>query len=192
MIRSYSDHAANERTFLAWLRTSIAVIAFGFVVEKLNLFALTAVSAPSLNEASRSQLEKLSGPLGRGAGHAFIVVGILFIVVATFRFVRTGRLLDDSSIHSPGILPDLTFAVIISSLLIALSTYLLLLKSGGVYLLNSGALLLAKAAGRHSRQALQRDGEQSPLARSHAALSDGASSRRKWALLRSRRLWKVT
>jgi putative membrane protein len=41
MIRGYSDHAANERTFLAWLRTSIAVIAFGFVVEKFNLFALT-------------------------------------------------------------------------------------------------------------------------------------------------------
>ena len=40
MIRGYSDHAANERTFLAWLRTSIAVIAFGFVVEKLNLFVL--------------------------------------------------------------------------------------------------------------------------------------------------------
>jgi putative membrane protein len=128
MIRGYSDHAANEQTFLAWLRTSIAVIAFGFVVEKLNLFALTAVSAPS-HEASRSQLEKLSGPLGRGAGHAFIVVGILFIVVATFRFVRTGRLLDDSSIHSPCIMPDLIFAVIISSLLIALSTYLLLVRT---------------------------------------------------------------
>jgi putative membrane protein len=27
MIRDYSDHAANERTFLAWLRTGIAVIA---------------------------------------------------------------------------------------------------------------------------------------------------------------------
>jgi uncharacterized membrane protein YidH (DUF202 family) len=40
---------ANERTFLAWLRASSAVIAFGVVVEKLNLFALTAVSAPSVN-----------------------------------------------------------------------------------------------------------------------------------------------
>jgi hypothetical protein len=30
MIRGYSDRAANERTFLAWLRTGIAVIAFGF------------------------------------------------------------------------------------------------------------------------------------------------------------------
>jgi len=25
----YSDHAANERTFPAWIRTGIAVIAFG-------------------------------------------------------------------------------------------------------------------------------------------------------------------
>jgi putative membrane protein len=126
MIRGYSDHAANERTFLAWLRTSIAVIAFGFVVEKLNLFALTTASATSLDEASRSQLERLSGPFGRGAGHAFIVVGILTIVVATFRFVRTGWLLDDSSICAPSILPDLVFAVILSFLLVALSVCLVL------------------------------------------------------------------
>ncbi|MGH7841400.1 MAG: YidH family protein, partial [Candidatus Binataceae bacterium] len=36
MIRGYRDHAANERTFLAWVRTGIAVIAFGFVIEKFN------------------------------------------------------------------------------------------------------------------------------------------------------------
>ena len=29
---------ANERTFLAWIRTSIAIMAFGFVVEKFGLF----------------------------------------------------------------------------------------------------------------------------------------------------------
>ena len=40
-VRGYSDHAANERTFLAWVRTGIAVIAFGFVVEKFNLFLRT-------------------------------------------------------------------------------------------------------------------------------------------------------
>ena len=31
-------HIANERTFLAWIRTSIGVMAFGFVVEKFALF----------------------------------------------------------------------------------------------------------------------------------------------------------
>jgi hypothetical protein len=193
MIRSYSDHAANERTFLAWLRTSIAVIAFGFVVEKLNLFALTAVSAPSLNEASRSQLEKLSGPLGRGAGHAFIVVRDPFhrsrYISLRAHWPAAGRLVYSLTWHSAR--SDLCRNHFVPAYC-AKHLPPPGLKSGGVYLLNSGALLLAKAAGRHSRQALQRDGEQSPLARSHAALSDGASSRRKWALLRSRRLWKVT
>lgn len=32
------DHMANERTFLAWIRTSIGIMAFGFVVEKFVLF----------------------------------------------------------------------------------------------------------------------------------------------------------
>jgi len=38
MIERYIDHAANERTFLAWVRTAIAIMAFGFLVEKLDLF----------------------------------------------------------------------------------------------------------------------------------------------------------
>jgi putative membrane protein len=33
-----SDHLANERTFLAWVRTSIAIMGFGFVVVKFALF----------------------------------------------------------------------------------------------------------------------------------------------------------
>ena len=37
MIKRYSDHAANERTFLAWVRTAIAVMAFGFVIERFDL-----------------------------------------------------------------------------------------------------------------------------------------------------------
>ena len=90
MIRDYGDHAANERTFLAWLRTSIVVIAFKFLIEKFILFALTMANAKSLDEAGRSQLERFSRPLGRGVGHAFIVVGIISIVVATFHFGAPG------------------------------------------------------------------------------------------------------
>lgn len=33
-----NDHLANERTFLAWIRTGIAVMGFGFVVVKFSLF----------------------------------------------------------------------------------------------------------------------------------------------------------
>lgn len=53
MIRSYSDHAANERTLLAWVRTGTAVIAFGFVSEMLDSFVVTIASANSLDVGRR-------------------------------------------------------------------------------------------------------------------------------------------
>jgi putative membrane protein len=33
-----NDHLANERTFLAWVRTSVGIMALGFVVVKFSLF----------------------------------------------------------------------------------------------------------------------------------------------------------
>src|ERR1700730_11674152 len=102
MIRDYSDHAANERTFLAWLRTGIAVIAFGFVIEKFNLFVLTMANASSLDAARRLQFERPSGPLGRYDGLALILLGIAIRVVPPARFVRTLRLLYDQETHSAG------------------------------------------------------------------------------------------
>ena len=41
MIANYTSHAANERTFLAWIRTGLAVVAFGFFLIKLNAFVDT-------------------------------------------------------------------------------------------------------------------------------------------------------
>ena len=35
---SATDHLANERTFLAWIRTSIALMGFGFVIVKFAVF----------------------------------------------------------------------------------------------------------------------------------------------------------
>ena len=32
------EYLANERTYLAWLRTAIAVIAFGFVLDRFSLY----------------------------------------------------------------------------------------------------------------------------------------------------------
>lgn len=126
MIRSYTDHAANERTFLAWLRTGVAVIAFGFLVERFDLFILTMADAVSVPGAGRDRLEALSHSFGRGAGEALIVVGIVFILVATIRFVRTGVLLDDAKVHAPGIGLELSLSVILAILLIAASIPLIL------------------------------------------------------------------
>src|SRR5205085_9779513 len=93
MIRDYRDHAANERTFLAWVRTGIAVIAFGFVIEKFNLFVLTIANTSSLDAGRRLQLDRLSAPLGRYDGLALILLGIALLVISTTHFVTTVRLL---------------------------------------------------------------------------------------------------
>jgi putative membrane protein len=100
MIAGYSDHAANERTFLAWVRTGIAVIAFGFVIEKFNLFLLTMATAGLTSEVHRSQLAAASGRIGRYDGLVLILGGVGLVILATMRFVRITRLLDDSHMHS--------------------------------------------------------------------------------------------
>lgn len=97
MIQSFSDHAANERTFLAWVRTGVAVIALGFVIEKFNLFVLTLARTAGL--ARNVRLERLSGPFGRYEGLAFIAGGIALIALATTRFIRTTALIDDAKTH---------------------------------------------------------------------------------------------
>ncbi|HTZ77640.1 MAG TPA: DUF202 domain-containing protein [Stellaceae bacterium] len=125
MIRGYSDHAANERTFLAWVRTGIAVIAFGFVIEKFNLFVLAMASANSFGAARQLQLERLSGPLGRYDGLALILVGTALIGVAAARFVRTGRLLDDQDLHSAGgIRAELFLSAVLALMVAGFSAFL--------------------------------------------------------------------
>ncbi len=36
MIERYSEHASNERTFLSWVRTVIAIVGFGLGVARLS------------------------------------------------------------------------------------------------------------------------------------------------------------
>jgi putative membrane protein len=125
MIPGYTDHAANERTFLAWVRTGIAVIAFGFVVEKFNLFLLSMASATSLEAGHRIQLERLSGPFGRYDGLATILFGLALIVVAAWRFVRTGRRLDDQATYSgTSVRAELVLSALLALLIGALGAYL--------------------------------------------------------------------
>jgi len=68
MIRNFTEHSANERTFLAWIRTGIAVIAFGFVVEKFNLFILALTSTATVDVGRAIRTDRLAGPLGRYEG----------------------------------------------------------------------------------------------------------------------------
>jgi putative membrane protein len=102
MIDKYSDHAANERTFLAWVRTGIAIIAFGFVVEKFNLFVRAMAEANRPEGVSRLQLDRFKGSFSHYDGLALILIGMALILVSLFRFVKTGRMIDDTRSHAAG------------------------------------------------------------------------------------------
>ncbi|WP_159728001.1 YidH family protein [Methylosinus sp. Ce-a6] len=101
MIRDYVSHAANERTFLAWVRTGIAIMALGFVIEKFDLFVHTiSITLPAAERGPiLRRFDKLSGPLASGGGGVLALGGVALIVVATLRFIHTRRLIADEAQH---------------------------------------------------------------------------------------------
>jgi putative membrane protein len=88
MIKNYSDHAANERTFLAWLRTGLATAGFGFLIEKFNLFIGMLAQQSVTRPVPPSWLERIFTPFGRYDGIGLIVIGVAVIVLGGVRFMR--------------------------------------------------------------------------------------------------------
>ena len=124
MIERYSDHAANERTFLAWVRTGIATIAFGFVVEKFNLFVRTIVEANMSDAVARLRLNRFSDSFSHYDGIVLIFFGMLIIVLSLVRFIRTSRMIDDQESHSAGgIRAELVLAVVLALIVMSMVTY---------------------------------------------------------------------
>ena len=120
MIKRYSDHAANERTFLAWVRTAIAVMAFGFVIERFDLF-LQAL-APQM---AQKQIAVPGQAFANVAGLAFILLGVAMIAISGFRFIRTTKEIDaEELVASPGERFDLALAALIGLLGVALFLYM--------------------------------------------------------------------
>jgi len=119
-IRNYSDHAANERTFLAWVRTSIAVTAFGFLVERFDLFLTLAASTALDRRITVSRPE-----FGRIAGLVLIVAGVAMVVLASVRFVKTAKEIDDArTMPGTGSRLDIALTALLAVLGIALFLYL--------------------------------------------------------------------
>ena len=120
MIKNFGDHSSNERTFLAWVRTAIAVMAFGFIVERFDLFL--EVATPSL--AGRT----LSVPgqrFGNIAGLALILVGTAMVAIAAIRFLITAKNIDSEDLKpGAGSRIDVALAVLLVLLGSALFLYL--------------------------------------------------------------------
>jgi putative membrane protein len=84
-----SDHLANERTFLAWMRTSVGIMAFGFVVVKFSLF----VKQLSLVLDKKDMVVQPKG-YSSLAGIILVVVGAIASVLSWLRYKSTERQLN--------------------------------------------------------------------------------------------------
>lgn len=114
MIKRYNDHAANERTYLAWLRTGLAVIAFGFLIERFDLLL------HNLNKViGRLDPEHISSS-GRDLGLTLVAIGLIVMAVATFRFLHTFRMirLEEEEPFKPHLVVALGTLLIVIALVV--------------------------------------------------------------------------
>jgi putative membrane protein len=86
-----AEHLANERTFLAWVRTSIALISLGFVLARLT---------PWMQQSEAASSRRVALPLGVG----MVAFGALLTVLAGWRYhlvnraIESGRVKDDRAL----------------------------------------------------------------------------------------------
>lgn len=89
-----SDHQANERTYLAWMRTSVTLMGFGFVVAKFGLF---------IRMFSRTQSPP--HPFTSGAiGILFVATGAVISVGSGLRYRAIQRHIDAGT-YAPKVWP---------------------------------------------------------------------------------------
>jgi putative membrane protein len=113
-----SDHLANERTFLAWIRTSIAVIGLGFVVAKFSVW-LKELSA-RLDVPVKAHHTGLSLPLGV----AMMTLGGLLSIVAAWRYRRVRKAIERGD-SAAGEHTMMAVTLMVCLITVALVTYMI-------------------------------------------------------------------
>ena len=114
-----SDHLANERTFLAWLRTGLAIVVFGFAIGR---FAI----------AVRQFLQWQGRPVGGGGfsvwfGTVAMVAGVGLTLAGLVRYRATRTLLDRGRFEPAGFIVDLV-AVLTAVFGLVLTGYLVYIE----------------------------------------------------------------
>jgi putative membrane protein len=106
------DHLANERTFLAWVRTGAAIVVFGFAIGRFSIAMrqLTALQGHTLRSAG------VSVWMGSGA----IAAGVMLVVAGLMRYRKTRAQLDSGTFEPAGFVLDLiTILTVVFGLVLA-------------------------------------------------------------------------
>ena len=114
----FRDHAANERTLLAWIRTGIALMAFGFTIARFGLF---------LREVAQAGQIRLTPEHGLGSawiGVALVVLGLVTNAAAVARYAHNRKELQEVGSVVPD--PLLAYLLGVGSVLVAVAMAVLL------------------------------------------------------------------
>jgi putative membrane protein len=114
-----TEYLANERTFLAWIRTSIAVISLGFVIARFGVWLreLAARIDPKI-EARSTQFSLLIGV-------AMMAFGSALTLLAAWRYRGINRAIARGEFQADRGLVIIV-AISVASLGVAMMVYLLL------------------------------------------------------------------
>ena len=109
------EHLANERTFLAWVRTSVALIGLGFVIVKFALFL------QELSFVLGQNVIELSEGFSAFTGVIIVAFGVGLTPFAFFQYKKVEKQINRQSYKSSSILTLIvTFSIIAGGLLIIL------------------------------------------------------------------------
>lgn len=114
------EHLANERTFLAWVRTGIAILALGFVFERFSVF-VDLINPPATGPARQAP------DLTRIVGLGLIVLAALIIFLAASRFKITERQIASGSYR-----PSLVIDYVLAGLLILVALLAIFYLAGSL------------------------------------------------------------
>ncbi len=121
-VRNRRVHMANERTFLAWIRTSIGIMAFGFVVEKFALFVKQV--AYFLGKQGPPVKYTPSPGYSSVFGIFLVGLGVLMGLLAFIRYKKVERQIDADT-YEPSLILDSLLVISILAIGMFLIIYLI-------------------------------------------------------------------
>jgi putative membrane protein len=113
---------AAERTFLAWIRTGLALMGIGFAVSRFGLFLRQLTAA-------ESHLTLHSTGVSLWSGVALVILGVIVTLVAALRHVQLIHELSSGTWQPGRVSRDAVFvAVILAVIGSGMAIYLILIR----------------------------------------------------------------